>query len=568
MKNIFAIICALIISLPVSANDEKIVESKISNVTVYAQGAQIFRSSSYSIGKGITKVVIEGISPRIDPKSLQVKATGNVILLDSKYSLYYPKPEEINVSNIPASVLKKMRLLEDSIETMGYTIQGVRNEIDVLQTSKSILANNGAIRGQGKVNDSIGLLKDALNFYMVKMTEINSKLLTFNRELADKRKELSGMEQRLTDLRNFSSNNGQPAVNRGPRPRITITLSAENYAKGNLDVSYLVSQAGWVPMYDLRSEIENGSINLNYKAQVYQNTGVDWEDVRLSISTNNPYQNKTKPTLHPWYVDYYNANYGRVNGAYENKSDLKKKAESLGYGQPQMTAQDSYTYDSAPMNEVAVAQYSNQFVEVIDHTISAEFKIDLPYSIKSNNEQHMVLVKNVDLDADYKYYTVPKYDQSAYLVAQLTKLDELQLVPAKANIFFDGSYIGETYLDPSSMDDTLQLSLGKDPNIIVKRTLLEHECKEKVVGTKTDRTYAYSIEVKNLKSKSIDLVIQDQIPITQNADIEINAIDLDKGELNKKTGIVEWKFSIKPGGKKEIEFKYGVKHDKDKNVVL
>jgi len=197
-----------------------------------------------------------------------------------------------------------------------------------------------------------------------------------------------------------------------------------------------------------------------------------------------------------------------------------------------------------------------------------EFKIDLPYTIKSNNQKHMVLVKNVDLDAEFKYFSVPKFDPSAFLVAQISKLDELQLVPAKANIFFDGSYLGETYLNPSTMDDTLNLSLGKDPNIIVKRTLLKRECKDKVIGTKMERKYAYSIEVKNLKSTSVELIIQDQIPITQNSEIEIEALELSKGVLDDRTGIIEWRYTIKPKGKKDIKFSYKVKHDKDKNVPI
>lgn len=214
------------------------------------------------------------------------------------------------------------------------------------------------------------------------------------------------------------------------------------------------------------------------------------------------------------------------------------------------------------------AIYADQFVEVVQHMISAEFKIDLPYSIKSNNQKHLVLIKNIDLDAVYKYYTVPKYDNGVYLVAQIVKLDELQLVPAKANIFFDGSYIGETYLDPSTMNDTLNLSLGKDPNILVKRTLLEHESKEKIVGPNTVKTFSYAIEVKNLKSKSIEIVVQDQLPITQNSEIEINTLELSKGKINSRTGIIEWKYTIKPKGKKDIQFKYEVKYDKTQNLSL
>ncbi len=566
MKKILGLICVLLITIHASAGDEKVVPSEIKKVTVYSQGAQIYRTSVYTISKGVTEVVIEGISPRIDPKSLQVKATGNVILLDSKYSIYYPKPSELTLEGLPLKIRNSIIDLEDSILLVNYVIQDFSDEISVMNATKKILMNNGAVRGQGKVNDSIGLLKEAIEYYTVKMMEINKKLQTLNRKKASENKELRKMQERLTALRNHQTSENLNAPPTGPIHRITITLKAIDYAKGKLDISYLVSQAGWVPLYDLRTEITSGKVNLNYKAQVYQNTGVDWEGVRLNISTNNPYQNKTKPTLHPWYVDFYvyNNNTGRARGNGGSYRDgLKKKAESYGFNQPS----SSSPVDSEISYEEE-ARLADEFVEVVDHMISAEFRIDLPYTIKSNNEQYMVLIKNVDLDANFKYYAVPKYDNAAYLVAELTKLDELQLVPAKANIFFDGSYLGETYLDPTTMDDTLQLSLGKDPNIIVKRTLLKKELKDKVIGTKKERTFAYSIEVKNLKSKSIEIIIQDQLPITQNADIEIVALELSKGKLDERTGIIEWSYTIKPKGKKDIIFKYKVKHDKDENLTI
>lgn len=562
MKKIFSLICIALFTLNANANDEKIVKSTISKVTVYSQGAQIYRKSSYSVSKGVTEVIIEGISPYIDQKSLQVQATGNAIILDSKYSLYYPTPEEIALEGLPLKTRRRILSIEDSIYNINYDIQALQDEINVLNATKNILTNNGAIKGQGKVNDSIALLKEAIEYYTVKMMDINKKLLVLNRKMAKSTKNRNGMNQRLTDLRNQQSNNANQ-VQKGPIYRVTVTLKAMENISGKLNISYLVSNAGWVPIYDLKSESTAQKINLNYKAQVYQNTGVDWDDVRLNISTNNPFQNKTKPELHPWYVDFYAIN-TRNDEYKKNKKGNIQQAEAYGFSTPQ-SATVTYSEDASIELD---AVYSDKFVQVVDHLISAEFRIDLPYSIKSNNQKHLVLIKNVDLDAVYKYYTVPKFDNSVYLVAQLVKLDELQLVPAKANIFFDGSYIGETYLDPNSMDDTLNLSLGKDPNIIVKRTFLKHESKEKIVGTKIEKTYSYAIEVKNLKSKSIELVVQDQMPITQNAEIEIEAEDISKGKLEERTGIIEWKFTLKPKGSKDIQLKYKIKHDKDQNMSL
>jgi len=238
---------------------------------------------------------------------------------------------------------------------------------------------------------------------------------------------------------------------------------------------------------------------------------------------------------------------------------MKQEAESRGYAYTNSTANEDITIEG---------QTSAQFVQTIRQLTSAEFKIDLPYSIKSNNEQHMVLIKVVDLDANYKYYTVPKLDNSVYLVAQLSKLDELGLVPAQANIFFDGSYIGETYIDPTTMEDTLNLSIGRDPNIVVKRTLLKKDCKEKIVGDKIEKTMAYTIEIKNLKANAISLVVQDQLPITTNADITIESIDLGKGTLDARTNIVEWQIDLKTKESKIINFSYKVKHSKDQNIPL
>ena len=562
MKKIFAILVSILIATNTFAEDEKIVKSKIEKVTVYSQGAQVYRKASYSINKGVTEIIIDGVSNNIDANSLQVNATGSSIILDTKYSIFYPEKIDPKLEGLPLKIRRKIIILQDSISRQSYDVRVLQDEIDVYFATKKILANNGAIRGQGKVNDSIPLLKDAIEYYTKKMMEINKKLQVLNKDKKILNLQLTGMNLRLQSLRNFENENNLNPKPKGPSYRITVTFKANQQVSGKLEVSYLVNNAGWTPLYDLRSDISSSKINLNYKANVHQNTGVDWTDIRLNISTNNPYQNKTKPTLHPWYVDYniYKLK-SQKNKEVRNSYGEKRKAEKLNYNAP---ATESMVMNDAEEDAI----YSNEFVEIVDNMISAEFRIDLPYSIKSNNQKHMVLIKNVDLEANYKYYTVPKVDKSVYLVAQLSKLDELQLVPAKANIFFDGTYMGETYIDPTTMDDTLFLSLGKDPNIIAKKTLLKKETKNKIVGQKMEKTYAYSIEVKNLKSRAIRIVVQDQIPITQNSDIEIEALETSRGKFNERTGMLEWEFTLKPKAEKDIKLTYEVKYNKDKNLYI
>ena len=559
MKRIFLFMALTTFSWKAFATEKDLIKSTLSEVTVYSQGAQLHHKANYTAKIGITELSIEGISPYIDPKSIQVKATGNVVILDSKYVLYYPQPTSVVENGMPQKIKRSISLLQDSLRTWNFDIQELDDEIGVLNATKYIISNNGSMKGIGKVNDSILLLKSAVDYYALKMNEINKKLLSLQRKKALKLDAKMEMEARLEELQNYQNGNGFIEENTKAIPRVVITLSSNEVSSGKLNFSYVVSQAGWTPLYDLRSDSSTGKINLTYKAQVHQNTGLDWNDIRLNISTNNPYANKTKPELNPWYIDYQAA-YGKklestvCSGT--NLGMINTQAMNMGY---------TFTQNTEEFKDALTAA---NFTTVVQMLIAAEFKIDLPYTIPSNNDQHMVLIKQTDLATTFKYYAVPKLDPGVYLVAQMTKLDELQLIPAKANIFFDGSYIGETYIDPTRMEDTLNLSLGKDPNIVVKRTLLKKECRDKVIQDKRERTFAYSIEVRNSKSSSIDIVIQDQIPITQNTDITIESANLAKGRLNERTGVIEWSFNLKSKENKVIDFDYKIRHSKDKELNI
>jgi uncharacterized protein (TIGR02231 family) len=560
MNKIMTLVCSLVLGTFLLANEKELIKSTLNEATVYSQGAQLHHKASYTIKAGITEISIEGISSYIDPKSLQVKATGNVVIIDSKYTLFYPQPEVKVNEGIPAKIVKEMAQLTDSLELLGFDLKEIQDEIAIYKAAQNIISMNGAVRGSGKVNDSINLLKQTVEYYTNKMNEINKKLLALEKKKKDKEKVQQRLQVRYDNLQNYQ-NQTYDAKKYAPIPRVVITLSASEAAAGKISFSYLISQAGWVPLYDIRSDSQTGKISLTYKAQVFQNSGIDWDNIKLNISTNNPYANKTKPELNPWYIDYY---------AYRQRQELEEISIRGARAIPQAAFNQGYFLDDAKNKnlEDKAALGADQFTTVVHQLIAAEFKIDLPYSIKSNNEKNLVLIKNSDLNTTFKYYSVPKVDPGVYLVAQMTKLDELQLVPASANIFFDGSYIGETYLDPTSMDDTLNLSLGKDPNIVVKRTLLKQKSKDKVVQDKRERTFSYQIEVQNNKSSTIQLIIQDQVPMTTNNDITIELLEKDFARELPGNGILEWEYKLKPGENKKLEFSYKVKHPKDQQINL
>ncbi len=545
------------------------IKSKIKKVVVYQLGAQIQRRANYTVTKGINKIYIESISPQIDANSIQINATGNIILLDSKYSVEYPVPELNNKKTnlIPIKIRKEIATLTDSIFEYSYKAMGIQFKMDVLKSEKRIIENNGTIKGSGKVNDSIPLLADAIEFYHQKMNKINFELLKLKKNKAVLNKTQNEMNVRLQSLNNYNQNNQltQP-TNEPPIYKITITVSAKENTSGRVNISYLVNSAGWVPQYDLRSKASNNTIDLTYKAQVYQNTGIKWNNVRLSLSTNNPYANKTKPDLQPWYV-YYANNYNNQRLKEKSISYSADKKKSLAPQSVQIESLSTMNVDEEDYNEIE-ASTSVQFTKMIEQLISVEYAIDLPYTIESNNERYMVLVDSKTLKTNYKYYAVPKLDLSSYLVAQITDIDDLNILPGDATIFHDGAYLGTTYLNPTIMSDTMNLSLGKDPKVLLKRTLLKKESKQKVIGDKIIKTYAFRIEIKNHKNKVTKITVQDQIPITQNPEIEIEIVNLSKGKLNKITGIIEWDLKLKAKETKKIDIIYTVKYSKSQNINL
>lgn len=562
MKSIFVVIALL--SFSVFGTETVEVKSQIKNVIVYQQGAQIKRQGTYTVQKGVTELTIRGVSAAIDPNTLQINATGNIIILDSKHSIFYPEPAQPNLNNeLPPKIKREITLLQDSLFDLSYDIASVQNKMDVLNSQKRIIENNGTIKGVGKVNDSIPLLRDALSFYIKEMNAINATLLELNRSQVILTRKQNRMNTRLNDLTNYNTNLQKTASTQstGPIHEIKITVSAEEAASGRLSVTYLVNNAGWIPLYDLRSSNSAGTIELTYKAQVYQNTGIDWESTSLSLSTNNPYANKTKPTLSPWYLDYFTA-----QNQYNNTADNRNKSAETTPLYNIASQPGALLDQNEEMEEKALT--ADQFVTTVQQLLSVEYAIDLLYSIKSDNQPNMVLIKNTSLKTDYLYYTVPKLDASVYLIAQITNLDALNLLPGKATIFHDGSYLGNTYINPTAMSDTMDLSLGKTTNINVTRVLMKNASKEKVVGDKIVKTFAYSIAVKNLSKSTLDLIVEDQLPISRNPEIEIEIESISKAKYNEINGFLTWKDKIKPAGTNNYEIIFNIKYDKTKPINL
>ncbi|HQW23070.1 MAG TPA: DUF4139 domain-containing protein [Bacteroidia bacterium] len=550
MKN-FILPAMLFIALSASAVNEKIVKSAVKNVTVFTQGAQVFRSSSVSLSTGVTDLVFQGISPFINPTSVQAGGKGDFVVLEVRHQIKYPEPTKPADGTLPKEVVKEIKFLEDSLIEIGFDRDELADRKVALQMEKDMIMKNKLSNGEGK-SDSLPILKQAMEFFRLKLTDINIQLNKIKRDEQRNANATNLVNARLSDLRKYK-NSEEPQKVYAPIHQVIVTVSADAPVTCTVDVSYMIANAGWVPSYDLRSTTAAAPVQLTYKANVFQTSGEDWDNVKLKLSTSNPNRSNIKPALPPWYINYYTAQR-------ETKIPTGARSTSTGNTSISDVELDAIKKD---MNEMTPAQSAANYSQLVETMANVMFEISLPYSIPSDGATHIVSVKTSNLPATYYHYLVPKIESEAFLLAKVTGWEELNLLPGSANVFYEGTFVGETVLNPAVINDTLDLAFGRDNGITVTRTKLPVKESNKLIGNDITKTITYELRMKNNKSKALNLVVEDQIPLSQNQGIKVEMKDAGKADYNTQTGLLKWNLSVNSKEYKTLKFSYEVTYNKD-----
>jgi uncharacterized protein (TIGR02231 family) len=196
-----------------------------------------------------------------------------------------------------------------------------------------------------------------------------------------------------------------------------------------------------------------------------------------------------------------------------------------------------------------------------------EFELKLKQTIPSDGQSHLMAVKSENINSTFEHFIVPKLDKDAFLIAHLTGWEELNLLPAVANIYYDGTYVGQTRINPSVMSDTMDLALGRDRGIYVTREKTDDEEKVKALASEKTKTVTYEIAIKNYKNAKINLTIEDQIPVSTVEEIKVEMIDKSKADYDEKKGLLVWKKEIGAKETQKFTFKYSMKYDKNKTLA-
>jgi uncharacterized protein (TIGR02231 family) len=334
-----------------------------------------------------------------------------------------------------------------------------------------------------------------------------------------------------------------------PTSEVLVAISSRTACSASLNLSYLVQDAGWIPEYDLRAIDVKNPIELTYKANVFQRSNENWKNVKLTLSTGNPAQGGAKPELQPWYLVFQEIMRYKAN----------MKSDASGFA-PMSIAEDK--------KEVKPEATLEELVTVTTSQTTASFNISIPYTIPTDGKKYLVEIQKSTLDARYEYQCVPKLDPDAFLVARIIGWEDLNLLSGAMNLFFEGTFVGKSYLDMQNTRDTLELSLGRDKNIVIKRERRKDFTVVQTIGGNRKESRAFDITIRNNKKQDVNMVIMDQLPLSTNKDISVDASEISGASLEKETGKLFWKFQLKPSENKTLRLAYEVKYPKEKKVIL
>lgn len=599
MKKLFLLL-TIMVSATLFAQKPIFTTATVKGATVYSNSAELIQTTSVNLPKGTSEIVIKNVADYLNENTVQIGAPNSLTVLSVQFTQNYISEYEIDESN---PVIKKVR---DSINWVQKEIIKVQTEKNSHAKTIELLDKNQQVSGTNTGLNVAELMK-LVDYYNAKRTQLSNAITSFQ----EKENKLNEQLKKLNSKLEINTKNEE----KSSKGKLILQVMNESAGIVNLDINYITGGATWKPFYDLRAESISTPINMMYKGQVTQNTGIDWKKVKLTLSSGNPTQNNTAPILQAWFlrygqngfVQYNNSNavmnsiQGKVSGLEINqKNDTRivlrgnrsisgnnqalvvinnqiSTAEVLQSLPPELIkstevlkgAQGAALYGEQGVNGVIIVttkQGINDYTEVNENQLNVSFDIDIPYDILSNGKAHSVALKEIKLPATYRYYAAPRIEKEAFLLAEINDYSKFNLLPGEANIIFEGMYVGKTVINPNQTADTLNLSMGRDKKIAIKREKIADKSGTKFLSAYKEQTFTYDITIRNNKKESIELLLKDQYPISTDKEITVEILEKDRAKVNEETGILTWDLKLGANETKKIRISYKVRYPKDKVI--
>ena len=495
------------------------IKPEISKVIVYHDSAMIKKEAKVILNKAVNEIVITNLPAAMVDESVQV-IVKDAVLQDVRLETTYLQKGDAKRIN---TVLEKLNAIKDDITGKQNEIASINSVLEYIKkgsTSPFSIKMTAA-----EMNSILQLIEQYSNQSYIKIAKLQQALQKLNQEKERLEKELA-----LLNTNEASK---------------TLKLTVYNTGNNNATVllQYITGNAGWDMEYDMRTDTEKSTTDITCNALVAQNTGEDWNNVAVELSTAKPFVATQLPQLNPWYLDIYRPVY------------YKESAKS-------MAVQDEDALSRAPSPE--------EMPEMQQEAIAISFLVKGHKTIPSDGNRYKLAIASSVTDCTLRYTTIPKILAYIMLEGEFVNPFDFPLQSGSVTVYLDGKYVNSFSLNKIYVPkETVTIGLGVDESIAVERKLVNKKTEYKGIVNKTKRIeYVYSITLNNGKKRDITVTVQDTIPVSQNEKIEVILVNKDTiGATIDNQGKVTWNVVLGSNQKKELKVHFTVEYPDNVQVA-
>ncbi len=523
------------------------VEIVLRDVTVYLDRARVSGLGGCELAVGRHRLIVPNLPLTMDTNSIRVRGSGTakvrLLGVEVTRQFFEESPAEA-VRTLEAQIEKvqdSLRVLED--QKAGWQAHGTY--LDGIRQATAEFAK-GLSRGKTTVAEQ----QQVIAFLQEQDEAMRSAVRQLEQEQRVLMRRLQKLQQELKQIRSTK-----------PPQQYQAQIEVEVLSDGRFqpEVSYVVNQAGWQPLYDIRLLPENGryALEINYLAQITQRSGQAWSQVNLAVSTARPALNQRVPKITPWFIREYQPPQPR---------QLVRAAQPA----PAMAKMEMMAADAAPEPEAAAEPFVAETVtaDVQSEGTAVTFRAPGQTDIPNDGSPHKITLQQIRLEPKLDYLTIPKFSDAVFRRATIDYEQAGPLLPGAASLFVAEEYIGQTQIKFTAQGDELELLLGVEDRITVERKLARRDVDKKLLRDQRQLRYGYTIELKNLLTTEAQVVLKDHIPVSRHEQIKVKLDDVrpqptEQTDLN----LLEWQLNLASGAEETVRYEYSVHHPRNLNVV-
>ena len=519
-------------------------KAKVTAVKVYRNSAELQNTVSFSIPSGISEIVIGNISEEINEKTIQIGVNSkNISILSSQFTSDYSTDFKMDTTN------PQIKKVNDSIKIVENLISKNRIELDANKKAVELLDKNQTVL-VGSNSSNVAQLTQLTEFYTNKRIELENKLVSLKTKGDDLSKKLSRLKSSLKTKEQKEAEEFADGV-------IVLKLMSPTAGNIKLNINYLTDNVSWKPYYEIKADKISAPLDVTFKATVKQNTGLDWKGVKLTLINGNSSRNNYAPTVSPWFI------YAQSP---KEREILREEASLIKTRGVASKAEYAVKDIALEEGEVSVNYATTAAFTISANELNTSYDIDIPYDILSNNEDHLISLYQQKIPADYQYFTAPNYRREAYLLAKVKDFSKYHLVSAPASVIFENMYIGETRVSPDQTNNEMNITLGNDPKISIRREDVQDKSGEKFLSSYREKVVTYDLVIKNNKKEQISMEIKDRFPLSNNEAVKIEVLDKSGAAKDDEKGFLTWNIKLSPSETKKLRVSYKVRYPKDYTI--